>query len=174
MCQNFLSKSKLWESLSFCVSWLFTLMILLCGNSVNKFPLIILKKVIKTHTHTMKTNVLKRAHEHPLPPPHSPNTTIPSCRYAQSLLASIGRPPLSESILKELNLLVDQWWKRVAIFFMLRLVLAPCVESLLLLDRAIFLNERRDSHTHRPVKVKLLPVFDPKISPRNIAIIATK
>ena len=33
-------------------------------------------------------------------------------------------------------------WSRVAVFFTLRLVLAPCVESVLLLDRALFLREQ--------------------------------
>ena len=75
-------------------------------------------------------------------------------------------------MLEELSCLVEQQWQRVAMFFMLRLALAPCVESLILLDRAIFLAERSATHTHRPVVVNLLPVFDPKISPRNIAIVA--
>lgn len=98
-----------------------------------------------------------------------------SSRYAQSLLSSIGLPPIDESALEELNDLVVEQWERVAIFFMLRLALAPCVESLILLDRAIFLAERSASHTHhRPVAVNLLPVFDPKISPRNIAVVAVQ
>ena len=59
-------------------------------------------------------------------------------------------------------------------FFMLRLALAPCVESLLLLDRAIFLMEQRTSHTHKTVDVRLTPIFDPLMSPRNIALVAIK
>ena len=33
-------------------------------------------------------------------------------------------------------------WKEVAVFFMLRLVLAPCVETALMLDRLLFLMEQ--------------------------------
>ena len=87
-------------------------------------------------------------------------------------MLSVGVPALSELMLEELNHLVEEKWERVAIFFMLRLALAPCVESLILLDRVIFLAaECHDSH--KPVvDINLLPVFDPKISPRNIAIVA--
>ena len=82
--------------------------------------------------------------------------------------------------MKVLSLLVEEGWRKVAIFFMLRLTMAPCVESLMLLDRAIFLTEMNikvrqcSSHTHRPVQVQLLPIFDPRISPRNIALIAKR
>lgn len=33
-------------------------------------------------------------------------------------------------------------WSKVAVFFMLRLLLAPCVESVVLLDRLLFLREQ--------------------------------
>ena len=33
-------------------------------------------------------------------------------------------------------------WREVAVFFMLRQVLAPCVESVLLLDRLLYLREQ--------------------------------
>ena len=42
--------------------------------------------------------------------------------------------------MEELQPMLAQWWK-VALFFLVRLVLAPCVESLILLDRAIYLRE---------------------------------
>lgn len=96
-------------------------------------------------------------------------------------MRSVGLPPLTEEEMRELSLLVDEGWRKVAVFFMLRLAMAPCVESLVLLDRAIFLTEvnmqcSSTSHTHnvvhRPVSVQLLPIFDPTVSPRNIALIA--
>ncbi len=49
-------------------------------------------------------------------------------------------PPPAE--LDALRTLVEEEWTRVAVFFMLRLTLAPCVESVLLLDRALFLTEQ--------------------------------
>ncbi len=33
-------------------------------------------------------------------------------------------------------------WEKVTVFFLLRLALAPCVESLVLLDRVLFLQEQ--------------------------------
>ena len=33
-------------------------------------------------------------------------------------------------------------WREVAVFFMLRQVLAPCVESVLLLDRLLYLRKQ--------------------------------
>ena len=65
--------------------------------------------------------------------------------YASRLVASL---PLSNDILSCLAadlqalapLLAE--WKKVAVFFVLRQLVAPCVESLLLLDRALFLMEK--------------------------------
>jgi len=43
-------------------------------------------------------------------------------------------------------------WEMVAVFFMLRLTVAACVESMLLLDRAMYLQEQgveiNDGHMH--------------------------
>ncbi|GFR93568.1 ribosomal RNA adenine dimethylase domain containing 1 [Elysia marginata] len=58
-------------------------------------------------------------------------------------------------------------WKRVVAFYTLRLSLAPLVETLLLYDRALFLLENG-------VSSLLVPIFDPKISPRNFALLAVK
>lgn len=106
---------------------------------------------------------------------------FPAFRYAQCLVRSVGLPPLGEEEVRELSLLVREGWRKVAVFFMLRLAMAPCVESLVLLDRAIFLMETNteagsqcSGHTHRPVQVQLAPIFDPRISPRNIALIAKR
>ena len=63
-------------------------------------------------------------------------------RYAQILLQSVGLPLLTAEDLRVLCLLVDTQWENVAKYFMLRLALAPCVESLILLDRVQFLKEQ--------------------------------
>ncbi len=36
-------------------------------------------------------------------------------------------------------------WEKVTVFFLLRQVLAPCVESLVLLDRVLFMREQGTS-----------------------------
>ncbi|XP_064620857.1 methyltransferase-like protein 25B isoform X2 [Lineus longissimus] len=58
-------------------------------------------------------------------------------------------------------------WKDVVIMYVLRLMLAPVVESLILLDRMIYLSEQG-------IKSQLVPIFDPKLSPRNCVLIAYK
>ncbi|XP_078612110.1 methyltransferase-like protein 25B [Branchiostoma floridae x Branchiostoma japonicum] len=58
-------------------------------------------------------------------------------------------------------------WKDVVVFHCLRLVLAPVVETLLLLDRMQYLREHRTN-------CQLVPLFNPRLSPRNFVLLATK
>ncbi|KAL5009582.1 hypothetical protein ScPMuIL_011887 [Solemya velum] len=59
--------------------------------------------------------------------------------------------------------------KRLASFFQLRASLAPCIESIVLLDRVCYLLEQDTVED-----VKLVRLFDPVISPRCYGIIALK
>lgn len=63
---------------------------------------------------------------------------------------------------KPLNGLIGPYWS-------IRAALGPVLETLLLLDRLLFLQEHPDS-----VEVAMLPIFDPILSPRNIALIGKK
>ncbi|CAA7405432.1 unnamed protein product [Spirodela intermedia] len=54
-------------------------------------------------------------------------------------------------------------------YWALHAALGPLVETYLLLDRLLFLQEQGDG-----VEVKMVPLFDPLLSPRNVAIIALK
>lgn len=56
---------------------------------------------------------------------------------------------------------------RVVAYFSLVLLLAPVVETLVLLDRMIFLQERG-------FQSKLIPLFDAVLSPRNLVLVAVK
>lgn len=58
-------------------------------------------------------------------------------------------------------------WKRVVIFESLRIMLAPLIETLVLLDRFLFLSE----HGMKPM---LRAIFDPRISSRNFLITSIK
>lgn len=51
-------------------------------------------------------------------------------------------------------------WRRIVIFYTLRLMFAPLIESIILYDRALFLQENE-------CQVKINATFDPRISPRN-------
>ncbi|GKA14863.1 S-adenosyl-L-methionine-dependent methyltransferases superfamily protein, partial [Tanacetum coccineum] len=54
-------------------------------------------------------------------------------------------------------------------YWSLRATLGPVIETLILLDRLLFLQEYGDS-----VEAVMLPIFNPSVSPRNVAIIAKK
>ncbi|XP_019643925.1 PREDICTED: protein RRNAD1-like [Branchiostoma belcheri] len=58
-------------------------------------------------------------------------------------------------------------WREVVVFHCLRLVLAPVVETLLLLDRMQYLREHGTN-------CQLVPLFNPRLSPRNFVLLATK
>jgi len=58
-------------------------------------------------------------------------------------------------------------FKRVLVFYSLRLLIAPLIESLILLDFISYLRENG-------ISTALLPLFDPILSPRNTVLIAIK
>lgn len=90
---------------------------------------------------------------------------LPFERYASSLLASVGIEP-RQAEFDTMRLLVNQW-NKVVIFFLLRLTIAPCVETLLMMDRLVFLLEKG-------FHAKLTPCFNPMLSPRNLVITASR
>jgi hypothetical protein len=62
--------------------------------------------------------------------------------------------------------------KQITILWTLRVLLAPILESIILVDRWLYLN---DIIPDSPTKtVRLWPLFDPVTSPRNMIITATK
>lgn len=61
---------------------------------------------------------------------------------------------------------LEKWWE-VVTFYSLRLSFAPLIETVQLLDRALYLLENGHNSA-------LLPIFDPLLSPRNHVLIATK
>lgn len=54
-------------------------------------------------------------------------------------------------------------------YWSLRAAMGPLLETFLLLDRLLFLQEQGSS-----LEVTMLPIFDPNVSPRNVAIIAKR
>ncbi|XP_030042909.1 protein RRNAD1 [Microcaecilia unicolor] len=86
--------------------------------------------------------------------------------YARQGLARVGLDPNVPLDKASVEAMLSQEQNVVA-FFSLALLLAPLVETILLLDRMIFLQE---SGFH----CELLPLFDPKLSPRNLVLVAAK
>ncbi|XP_041975584.1 protein RRNAD1 [Aricia agestis] len=58
-------------------------------------------------------------------------------------------------------------WRRVVVLYTLRLMLAPLVETIILLDRMLYIFENG-------LSCEIHPVFDPRISPRNHIIIGKR
>lgn len=54
-------------------------------------------------------------------------------------------------------------------YWSLRAALGPVLETFILLDRLLFLQEQGNL-----IEALMLPIFDPILSPRNVAIIAKK
>lgn len=67
---------------------------------------------------------------------------------------------------------VDQ---QIIAMWTLRALFAPILESIILVDRYLYIKESLSNSPPSPTKgVWLYPLFDPVISPRNIVIVATK
>ena len=68
-----------------------------------------------------------------------------SCKFAtvdtETILSTLS---VSVERDREELLAMAEEWREVAVFFMLRLSLAPCVESLVVCDRLLFLSEQGD------------------------------
>ncbi|XP_055452494.1 methyltransferase-like protein 25B isoform X2 [Psammomys obesus] len=86
--------------------------------------------------------------------------------YVQRGLQRIGLDPQVPLDLAALQAHQAQE-NRVTAFFSLALLLAPLVETLILLDRLLYLQEQG-------FYAELLPIFNPQLSPRNLVLVATK
>ncbi|KAJ8288000.1 hypothetical protein COCON_G00006590 [Conger conger] len=91
---------------------------------------------------------------------------LPFHEYARLGLPRVGLPadlPLDQV---ELDAMLKQQG-RVVVYFSLALLLAPLIETLVLLDRMLFLEENG-------LQSQLVPLFDPTFSPRNLVLVAVK
>ncbi|KAM7382874.1 hypothetical protein PAMP_002572 [Pampus punctatissimus] len=91
---------------------------------------------------------------------------LPFTDYARLGLARVGLPPGLSLDPEQVEAMLKQQG-RVVVYFSLALLLAPVVETLVLLDRMIYLQENG-------LDSQLVPLFDPNISPRNFVLVALK
>ncbi|KAM6935940.1 methyltransferase-like protein 25B isoform 1-T1 [Lycodopsis pacificus] len=91
---------------------------------------------------------------------------LPFTEYARLGLARVGLPPGLPLDPQRVEAMLEQQG-RVVVYFSLALLLAPVVETLVLLDRMIYLQENG-------VDSQLVPLFDPNFSPRNFVLVALK
>lgn len=91
---------------------------------------------------------------------------LPFTEYARLGLPRVGlSPELPLDSARMAAMLEHQ--SRVVVFFSLALLLGPVVESLVLLDRIMYLQENG-------VDSQLVPLFNPNFSPRNFVLVALK
>uniref|UniRef100_A0A803SNG3 Methyltransferase like 25B n=1 Tax=Anolis carolinensis TaxID=28377 RepID=A0A803SNG3_ANOCA len=93
--------------------------------------------------------------------------TLSFQEYARLGLERLGMEPSLAHVSPELVAAMLAEEQKVVAFFSLALLLAPVVETLLLLDRMIYLQEQG-------FQCELLPLFDPHFSPRNLVLLAAK
>ncbi|NXJ03049.1 RRNAD protein, partial [Psophia crepitans] len=88
-------------------------------------------------------------------------------QYARLGLPRVGLDPASVALDSDaVGAMLEQHHKVVA-FFSLTLLLAPLVETLILLDRLLYLREQG-------FQCALVPLFDPRFSPRNLVLVAAR
>ncbi|CAH0726768.1 unnamed protein product, partial [Brenthis ino] len=75
---------------------------------------------------------------------------------------------IPETYLTDIQKNMNCQWKKIVIFYLLRLCLAQVIESVILLDRLLFLFENGFE------KVYLVKLFDPVLSPRCHSIVAVR
>lgn len=89
--------------------------------------------------------------------------------YTISGFGRLGCGSVEDAILREIWKDVQPFSEYIGPFWCLRASLGPVVETYILLDRLLFLQEQGDL-----AEAYLFPLFDPTMSPRNMAIIAWK
>ncbi|KAL1823029.1 uncharacterized protein LOC108214147 isoform X2 [Daucus carota subsp. sativus] len=90
-------------------------------------------------------------------------------KFSLSALDRLGVHGLKEIDLAGLWKKNEPFAELIGPYWSLRAALGPVLETILLLDRLLFLQEQGNS-----LKVLMLPIFDPALSPRNVALISWK
>ncbi|KAF4386602.1 hypothetical protein F8388_006557 [Cannabis sativa] len=90
-------------------------------------------------------------------------------RYSQSGLCHLGLKSLQDIELHRIWKEVEPFSEFIGLYWSLRAALGPLLETYILLDRLLFLQEQGNT-----IEALMLSIFDPALSPRNVAIIAKK
>ncbi|KAK1280513.1 hypothetical protein QJS04_geneDACA014943 [Acorus gramineus] len=88
-------------------------------------------------------------------------------KFCYSGITRLGLPPVKDINFQGLWKQVKPFSVLVGPYWTLRAALGPLIETFILLDKLLFLQEQG-------IKAAILPLFDPVISPRNVAVIARK
>ncbi|ONI12083.1 hypothetical protein PRUPE_4G143400 [Prunus persica] len=90
-------------------------------------------------------------------------------KYCLSGLCRLGLEPLKETDIHGIWKQVESFAELIGPYWSLRAAFGPLLETFLLLDRLLFLQEQGSS-----IEAVMLPIFNAALSPRNVAIIAKK
>ncbi|NXX12002.1 RRNAD protein, partial [Podargus strigoides] len=94
--------------------------------------------------------------------------TLSFSQYAQLGLPRVGLDPAAVPLDTEAVAAMLEQQQKVVAFFSLTLLLAPLVETLILLDRLLYLREQVR------FQCALVPLFNPQFSPRNLVLVAAR
>lgn len=89
--------------------------------------------------------------------------------FSQSAIRRLGIEPAQDISFLKVWSEVEPFNAFIGPYWSLRAAMGPILETLILLDRLLFFQEQESL-----VEAFMLPIFDPALSPRNVAIIATK
>ncbi|XP_039006213.1 protein RRNAD1 isoform X1 [Hibiscus syriacus] len=90
-------------------------------------------------------------------------------KFCESGLCRLGLKPSNDINFHDIWKEVEPYVNLIGVYWSLRAAFGPLLETLILLDRLLFLQEQGGK-----LEAVMLPIFDPAISPRNVAIIAKK
>ncbi|XP_073058830.1 LOW QUALITY PROTEIN: uncharacterized protein [Primulina eburnea] len=90
-------------------------------------------------------------------------------KFCQSGLSRLNHSDFHDIAFSDLWKEAEQFSALIGPYWTLRAALGPVLETLLLLDRLLFLQEHGDL-----LEAVMLPIFNPVLSPRNVALIAKK
>ncbi|KAA8523469.1 hypothetical protein F0562_009892 [Nyssa sinensis] len=90
-------------------------------------------------------------------------------KFSRSGLCRLGLHHLQDINLAGLWKETEPFAELIGPYWSLRAALGPVLETILLLDRLLFLQEQGNL-----LEAVMIPIFDPTLSPRNVALIAKK
>ncbi|KAK9275404.1 hypothetical protein L1049_022668 [Liquidambar formosana] len=90
-------------------------------------------------------------------------------KFCETGLCRLGLKPLEDINFLGLWREVEPFAEYIGPYWSLQAALGPLLETFVLLDRLLFLQEQGSS-----LEAVMLPIFNPALSPRNVAIIAKK
>uniref|UniRef100_A0A5B7C019 Uncharacterized protein n=1 Tax=Davidia involucrata TaxID=16924 RepID=A0A5B7C019_DAVIN len=90
-------------------------------------------------------------------------------KFSRSGLCRLGLHHLQDINFAGLWKETEPFAELIGPYWSLRAALGPVLETILLLDRLLFLQEQGNS-----LEAVMIPIFDPTLSPRNVALIAKK